>query len=318
MNMRQVEAFRTVMMRGSMTVAAQELRTSQPSISRLIAELEASIGLSLFERRAGRIRPTPEGLSFYREVERSFVGLENLAHAARDIRALGTGRLRIAAMPVVALGFIPRCIKRFKDQFPNAAISIQMGNDATVTRWMSTSHCDVGFVANVIELPMVEHELLYAIPGICVLPPSHPLETKTALTPEDLAGEPFISLSLEDGARARVDRAFADADVRRHHVLETPFSAAICALVAQGLGVGICNPIAADDYRHTGIAIRPFEPAIPFYGHAMYQTSQRDGVLLDGFLTIVREELKRYGKGDSAERPAPPLKRSNRPRHRSR
>nr|WP_082009635.1 LysR substrate-binding domain-containing protein [Methylobacterium sp. ZNC0032] len=318
MNMRQVEAFRTVMMRGSMTVAAQELRTSQPSISRLIAELEASIGLSLFERRAGRIRPTPEGLSFYREVERSFVGLENLAHAARDIRALGTGRLRIAAMPVVALGFIPRCIKRFKDQFPNAAISIQMGNDATVTRWMSTSHCDVGFVANVIELPMVEHELLYAIPGICVLPPSHPLETKTALTPEDLAGEPFISLSLEDGARARVDRAFADADVRRHHVLETPFSAAICALVAQGLGVGICNPIAADDYRHTGIAIRPFEPAIPFYGHTMYQTSQRDGVLLDGFLTIVREELKRYGKGDSAVRPAPPLKRSNRPRHRSR
>ena len=89
MNIRQVEAFRTVMMRGSMTVAAQEMRTSQPSISRLIAELEASIGLTLFERRAGRIRPTPEGLSFYREVERSFLGLENLAHAARDIRAPG-------------------------------------------------------------------------------------------------------------------------------------------------------------------------------------------------------------------------------------
>src|SRR4051812_40835381 len=116
MNLRQIEAFRRVMMRGSMTIAAQELRTSQPSISRLIAELEASIDLRLFERKAGRILPTPAGLSFYREVERSFLGLENLAHAARDIRALGTGRLRIAAMPVVALGFIPRCIKRFKDR----------------------------------------------------------------------------------------------------------------------------------------------------------------------------------------------------------
>ncbi len=309
MNIRQVEAFRTVMMRGSMTVAAQEMRTSQPSISRLIAELEASIGLTLFERRAGRIRPTPEGLSFYREVERSFLGLENLAHAARDIRALGTGRLRIAAMPVVALGFIPRCIKRFKEQFPNAALSLQMGNDSTVTRWMSTSHCDVGFVANLIDLPGVEHTPLYAVPGVCVLPPGHRLAARSSLTPQDLEGEAFISLSLEDGARARVDRIFEDAQVRRHHVMETPFSAAICALVAQGLGIGICNPIAADDYRHTGILIRPFEPEILFHGHAMFPGSQRDEVLLAGFLAIVREELTRY-RASSQKAPSTKPKRS--------
>lgn len=294
MNLRQVEAFRTVMLRGSMTVAAQELRTSQPSISRLIAELEAAIGLKLFERKAGRLRPTGEGLSFYREVERSFIGLESLAHAARDIRALGTGRLRIAAMPVMALGFIPRCIKRFKGRFPNAAISLQMGNDGTVTRWMSSSFCDVGFVANVIDIPMTEHCPLYAIPGVCALPPGHPLAAKDVLTARDIEGEPFISLSLEDGARARVDRAFEAAAVTRQHVLETPFSAAICALVAQGLGIGILNPIAADDYRHTGISVHPFLPEILFHGHAMFPSSQRDSVLLEAFLEIVREELGRY------------------------
>jgi DNA-binding transcriptional LysR family regulator len=83
-NVRQVEAFRTIMLRGSMTAAARELRTSQPSISRLIAELEGEIGLRLFERTAGRLRPTPEGLSFYREVERSFIGLDRLVDAARE------------------------------------------------------------------------------------------------------------------------------------------------------------------------------------------------------------------------------------------
>ena len=294
MNLRHVEAFRTIVLRGSMTAAAQELRTSQPSISRLIAELEREIDLKLFERKAGRLQPTPEGLSFYREVERSFIGLDSLTHAARDIRAFGTGRLRIAAMPVMALGFVPRCIRRFKERFPNAIISLQMGHDGTVTRWMSSSYCDIGFVANVIDIPMVEHRPLYAIAGVCALPPGHRLAKRDCIRAKDLEGEAFISLSLEDGARARVDRVFENAGVRRQLALDTPFSAAICALVEQGLGVGIVNPIAADDYRRSGITFLPFKPDVMFHGHAMFSNHQRENPLIDGFLSVVREELAGY------------------------
>ncbi|MBN9458202.1 MAG: LysR family transcriptional regulator [Bosea sp.] len=289
-----MDAFRTIMLRGSMTAAAQELRTSQPSISRLIGELETEIDLRLFERRAGRLRPTPEGLAFYREVERSFTGLENLTSAARDIRAFGTGRLRIAAMPVMALGFIPRCIRKFKERFPRAIISLQMGNDGTVTRWMSSSYCDIGFVANVIDIPQVEHQPLYAVPGVCALPPSHRLASHDTIYARDLDGEAFISLSLEDGARTRVDRAFDDAGVRRQMTLETPFSAAICALVEQGLGLGLVNPIAADDYRHAEIVFRPFRPQVMFHGHAMFPSRNREDPLVEGFLSVVREELAGY------------------------
>ena len=294
MNLRQVEAFRTVMLRGSMTVAAQELRTSQPSISRVIAELEAAIGFKLFERKAGRLRPTDKGLSFYREVERSFLGLENLTNAARDILSFGTGRLRIAAMPVMALGFIPRCIRRFKELFPNAIVSLQMGNDGTVSNWMSSSYCDIGFVANVIDMPSLEHRPLYAIPGVCALPPGHRLAERKSLVPRDMAGEPFVSLSLEDGARARVDRVFESAGVYRQMTLESPFSAAICALVEQGLGIGIVNPIAAADYRRSGIVFRPFKPEIMFHGNAIFPTHHQSNVLVDGFLGIVRAELANY------------------------
>lgn len=294
MNLRHVDAFRTIILRGSMTAAAQELRTSQPSISRLIGELEMEIDLRLFERRAGRLRPTPEGLAFYREVERSFTGLENLTSAARDIRAFGTGRLRIAAMPVMALGFIPRCIRKFKERFPRAIISLQMGNDGTVTRWMSSSYCDIGFVANVIDIPQVEHQPLYAVPGVCALPPSHRLASHDTIEASDLDGEAFISLSLEDGARTRVDRVFDDAGVRRQMTLETPFSAAICALVEQGLGLGLVNPIAADDYRHAEIVFRPFRPQVMFHGHAMFPSRNREDPLVGGFLSVVREELAAY------------------------
>jgi DNA-binding transcriptional LysR family regulator len=294
MNLRQIEAFRVIMLRGSMTAAAHELHTSQPSISRLIAELEASTELKLFERKAGRLTPTDEGLTFYREVERSFLGLESLAQAAKDIRCFGTGRLRIAAMPAMALGFVPKVIKLFREQFPNVTISLQMRSEATVTRWTSSHYCDIGFVANIVGSPSIEVHHLYTLPGMCALPPGHRLAQREVIVPQDLEGEPFISLAIEDGARARVDRVFERLGVRRQLAFESPYGATICALVGQGLGIGIVNPIVADDYRHAGIVFRPFKPEIVFHGNALFPTHHQTNVLVDGFLRIVREELQRY------------------------
>lgn len=294
MNLRQIEAFRITMLRGSMTAAAHELHTSQPSISRLIAELETSIELKLFERKAGRLTPTDEGLTFYREVERSYLGLENLAQAAKDIRFFGTGRLRIAAMPAMALGFVPKVIKLFKERFPNVTISLQMRSEATVTRWTSSHYCDIGFVANSVGSPSIEVRHLYSLAGLCALPPGHRLAGRKVIVPEDLEGESFISLALEDGARMRVDSVFERVGVKRQLALESPFGATICALVGQGLGIGIVNPIVADDYGHTGIVFRPFKPHIAFQGNALFPTYHQANVLVDSFLQIVVDELRKY------------------------
>lgn len=294
MNLRQIEAFRVVMLRGTMTAAAHDLRTSQPSISRLIAELEASTQLRLFDRHAGRLTPTDEGLAFYREVERSFAGLENLAQAAKDIRLFGTGRLRIAAMPALALGFIPQTIRTFKQRFPNVTISLQMRSEATVTRWTSSHYCDIGFVANIIEVAGVDAQPLYQLPGVCALPPGHRLARRKVLRPQDLEGESFISLALEDGARARVDGIFERLGVRRVVSLETPYGAAICALVGQGLGVGIVNPIVANDYRRSGIVFKPFEPSIHFHGNILLPCYRQANLLIDEFVSIAKKNIDQY------------------------
>lgn len=294
MNLRQIEAFRVVMLRGTMTAAAHEMRTSQPSISRLIAELEASAQLRLFDRHAGRLTPTDEGLAFYREVERSFAGLENLAQAAKDIRLFGTGRLRIAAMPALALGFIPEVIRDFKQRFPNVTISLQMRSEGTVTRWTSSHYCDIGFVANIIEVAGVDAQPLYQLPGVCALPPGHPLSRRKVVRAEDLEGQAFISLALEDGARSRVDGIFERLGVRRVMSVETPYGATICAMVGQGLGVGIVNPIVANDYRRSEIAFRPFEPSIPFHGNILLPRYRQANLLIDEFVAIARKNIDQY------------------------
>src|SRR5690606_8524110 len=107
MNFKQIETFRAVMLTRSMTVAAAQLHTSQPNVSRVIAELEAAPGLRLFTRQSGRIDPPAEAEFLLPEVERSFVGLDSLRAAVRAIRQQGAGTLRIGVVPSLAMSVIP-------------------------------------------------------------------------------------------------------------------------------------------------------------------------------------------------------------------
>ena len=72
---RLVEVFRAVMRTGHVTRAAELLHTSQPTVSRELARLEQVLGLVLFERVKGRLRPTAQAQVLLEEVDRSYEGL---------------------------------------------------------------------------------------------------------------------------------------------------------------------------------------------------------------------------------------------------
>jgi DNA-binding transcriptional LysR family regulator len=85
MNYRQLEAFRATMRSGSVTAAAKALFISQPSVSRLLRELEHSLGIRLFFHQKGKFSPTREAELLFEEAERSFVGLKAIRKAADQI-----------------------------------------------------------------------------------------------------------------------------------------------------------------------------------------------------------------------------------------
>jgi DNA-binding transcriptional LysR family regulator len=293
MNLRQIEAFRLVMLRGSMTAAAEELGSSQPSISRLIAELEEATGLTLFVRNGGRIRATDAGSAFYREVDRSFVGLEKLGASAREIRELGSGRLRIVAAPVLALAFLPTVIERFVKVYPRVAVSLEMRSEGTIQRWVSSGHCDVGFATATPDAFGVSSAELYRLPGLCALPARHPLTARERVRATDLRGERLILPSYADDTRSPLDRVLRPAGVDQVPAVETPYGATICALVARGIGVGIVNPLAALEANPRRIVFRPFAPEILFRGFILSPQRQPPNPVVETFLQLVHKTMAR-------------------------
>lgn len=285
------------MLSGSMTAAAESLHTSQPNISRLVAQLERNSGFKLFERVAGRLLPTDEGAALFDDVERAFIGLQSLEKSAQNIRRGGTGRLRIAAVPSLTLTVLPRVIQRFRQQNPDVAISIHTNDSPTVAHWAASRFCDLGLASYVgEEMPGVTTQVICDVAGVCIFPKGHRLSDLAEVGPHDLKGEEFISLSQNDGSRLRVDRAFPDDKAYRKLNMETHHAAMVCSLVGLQLGVSIVSPLVAAQYLHTGIETRPFRPHIRFPTYLLLPTDRPQSLLTQRFARLIHEMLTAAAK----------------------
>ncbi len=264
MNLRQIEIFRVVMTNGTTARAAEILHVSQPAVSKMIMELERSLGFDLFSRVKGRLHPTPEGQLFYREVEHAYLGLSHLRGAAARIRDFGSGELRIACLSALSTNVLPRALNVFMSRNPNVAITFQARMSSTVRDLVASGQFDLGIVADEIDQTGVEVTEFAQFRVAVAVPVGHPLEMLETIRPQDLDGIPFIALAPEDTTRGEAETIFQSLGVKVRVVMETPYSTTICAMVAAGIGVGLVDPLTAEPFIGRGLTLRPFETGLYF------------------------------------------------------
>jgi DNA-binding transcriptional LysR family regulator len=292
LKIRQVEAFRALIQRHTVTRAAQSLHVSQPAVSRLIADFEESVGFALFERQQGRLVPTAEARVLYEEVERAFVGLDLIGHAAQQIRAMRRGSLRVAGSPAIALELLPAVVAQFVNAHQGIDVTLLTHSANTVVDMVASGQCDVGFIAEAIPHPAVRPERLTDASMRCILPLTHRLARKRVIKPADLQGEPFISFPRSFDARAAIDRLFVEHGVQRHMTLEAQLSQTIVALVANGAGVALIDPVTAA-YAKPRVAVRPFRPEIRDPLYLVHSVTQSPSGITALFCAQARDALTR-------------------------
>jgi len=285
---RHIEVFRAVMTAGSVTGAAQLLFTSQPTVSRELARMESLLGYPLFDRGPGRLRPTARALALFDEVQRAYHGLDQVV-----ARALALGRaedegLRVLTLPALAHALLPAASADWLASHPQAQLTLTPQESPLLEEWMAAQRFDLGLSEVSATVPGTRSETLVELDEVCVLPAGHPLLARAVLTPQDFEGERFVSLSAEDPYRRQFDAIFAAAGVRRRLQVETHSAIAVCALVQQGLGIALVNPLTARACEGDGLHVRPFSVSVPFRIQALWPLHRPAHALAEDFIAAVK------------------------------
>lgn len=294
---RQVEAFRAVMIAGTTTGAAEILYISQPAVSRLLSDFEASVGVQLFERQKKRLVPTPEAMILFEEVEKSFVGIEKLARTAEELKVFHRGTLRIVCMPALAQDFMPQVVSEFMARHEGVAVTLQVRSSQQVADWIANQHFDIGISAIKVSDPAIEMQELASSSLLCILPPGHRLASKPVIVPKDLEGEQFVSLGTEQSVRYKVDEVFDKAGVQRQLLFDTQVSHVACAYVLAGSGVSLVDPATALNYARQGLVVKAFQPAIPFNYNLLYPVGRSQSQLGKAFTLLLQQRLRAMAAG---------------------
>jgi len=122
LRLRDLHVFTTVVQRGSMAKAAQQLGVSQPAVSEVIADLEQALGVRLLDRSTRGVEPTIYGDAL---LKRSVAAFDELKQSVRDIEFLSdptVGVLRIGCTESLSTTILPQIIARYSRQYPGVAI----------------------------------------------------------------------------------------------------------------------------------------------------------------------------------------------------
>ncbi|HNU11254.1 MAG TPA: LysR substrate-binding domain-containing protein [Rubrivivax sp.] len=287
-NFKQIEAFRAVMRTGSATRAAVVMHTTQPSISRRLAELQNATQLKLFDLRRGRLQPTDEGEFLYRAIEQHFLGLEKIETIVSVMRRSGTSSLRLACTPTLGAGWLPPLVQRFVQLFPDTHVTIQTASTPQIEELLDQGLVDIALTTGEFRRQDARPAILDRRKVVCILPRNHPLCGASRIELPMLARERLISISEDDELSSRIRAEFLKGATSEHVAVHTNSSITICALVAAGTGIGIVTPYITDMFAGR-IAVKPLRASIAVDLRLATPVNRTPSMLANEFIKLAKK-----------------------------
>jgi LysR family transcriptional regulator, low CO2-responsive transcriptional regulator len=239
----QLVAFLTVVRRGSVTAAAEELVVTQPSVSAAVSALERELGVRLTERAGRTVRPTAAGAAYAPYAADVLGLLDQGARAAREVEESRPHTLRISAVTTAGEYLVPQLIQAFRERRPEVEISLDVGNREVVFRRVLDHQVDVAVTGRIPDDDRLVGEDFADNEFALVTAAGDPLARRRWVPMEELESRPWLLREQGSGTRALNEQFLAQ------HSLEAPTltlgsNGAIKQAARAGLGVSLLSRAA--------------------------------------------------------------------------
>ncbi len=300
---RQLRYVEALARHGHFGRAAEACAVSQPALSMQIRDLEAGLGMALFERGARQVRLTGFGDAFASRAREILRAVDELGEMARAAGGRLSGRLRIGVIPTIAPYLLPRIITDLTRLYPGLDIQVRETLTPRLIEELSDGRLDTAILALPVSEPAFTEVPLFTEDFVLVRPKTDadlPVPSARRLREMRL-------LLLEEGHCFR-DQALDFCDMRSvlpREMLDGSTLSTLVQMVGAGMGVTLIPEMAVPvETRAAPVSVARFEPPRP--SRTIGMIWRRTNPLAEQ-LAGVAEVLRVTGAGPSKDRmpPAP-------------
>lgn len=248
LTLRQLEVFVATCSAGSTRAAADRVARSQSAASNALAEIEATLGVELFDRAARRLVLNENGRAL---LPRAVALLEQAAEAEALFAAAHTAPLRLAASFTVGEYLLPALIAEWKATHPRSQVRLDIANTREVLDSVAAFTADMGFIEGSASHPELVVRRWIADELVVVAGPGHPLARRTA-SARQLARANWVVREEGSGTREAADRWLTTQLPSATIELELGSNEAVKRAVACGLGLGLLSRLAVAQALEAG------------------------------------------------------------------
>ena len=191
MDLKQLKAFIAIAELRSFSAAAKVTGISQPSLSRLLKQLETDMNVDLIDRYHRPLQLTTAGLFFYDKIDALLTELDAITHMTQRLSAPSKG-LNIGFVPSVLYGLLPEVIATFKQQNADTEVNLKDISSYQQIEALKSGEIDVGFGRFAHQDPWIQQILLRHERYLVALPKAHPLADVKEQRLLDLANSRLI------------------------------------------------------------------------------------------------------------------------------
>lgn len=240
LTLRQLEILEAVDRCGSFSRASNELHLTQPAVSMQIKQLEAILGLPLFEHQGKLIRLTEAGRETLRTGQAIARELANLEHALADLRGLKGGTLTVSAASTASV-FAARMMALFRALHPDVKLSLNVVNRETLLKHLTADTIDLALMGQPPEGLGLAAQPVMDNPLVVIAATTHPLAGRKNISLERLLKEPLVGREHGSGTRSALEKFLAEQGLTFKPAMEMNKNEAIKQAVEAGLGLGVVS-----------------------------------------------------------------------------
>lgn len=248
----QLVAFLTVVRRGSVTAAAEELIVTQPSVSAAINALERELGTTLMERSGRNLRPTAAGRAYVSYATNVLGLLEQGARAAREASGDSRTSLRIGAVMTAGEYLVAPLLRMFREANPELEITLHVGNREDVFQRLIDHEVDVAITGRIPDELGLQGRQFLPNEFVVITAPGDPLAKGRPVAVQELLGRPWLMREPGSGTRVLCEE-FLAAHELHPKVLTLGSNGAIKQAVGLGLGVALQSRCAVQLELQLGV-----------------------------------------------------------------